>query len=125
MPSFLFSLNDGLVTGLSGKNLTNLTGATAFGSIATKLKLSKKLSTLSRIIVVISSASDMTGMILTKELYPQYFYRISEHQIIARFSPTACITMRYVDENTLEIWSNAQMVALGFPGTMYCAISGF
>ena len=30
-----------------------------------------------------------------------------------------------VDENTLEIWSNAQMVALGFPGTMYCEISGF
>lgn len=119
------SLNDGLVTGLSGKNLTNLTGATAFGSTATKLKLSKKLSTLSRIVVVISSASDMTGMILTRELYPQYFYKLSGHQIIARFSPTACITMRIADENTLEIWSNAQMVALGFPETMYCVISGF
>ena len=105
--------------------MSNLSTAVSFGSQATEIKLTKKISELNRIQVIIASNSDMAGIIVSKEFYPNFFARASSTQIIARYSPTACIKLSQSDESTFKIWSNAQMAALGFPETMYCVVSGF
>lgn len=113
------------MAGLSGENMRVLSAIVAFNNQATEIKLSKKISNLSRIQVAIASSSDMTGLIVTKEFYPNFFTKISSVQVIDRYSPTACIKTSQTGDDTLAIWSCAQMVELGFPETMYCVISGF